>query len=179
MKNRNKTTFVDYYSYIKSPFWRNKRTSFFKSAGKRCQLTGILLNQKYHAHHCSYDNLGNEQFNKDVIILHPFVHRYIFHYLLSGGIRKPGQQKNYPNKAQEIARCICVTSWLSRLTILSSLIAIAVGFTPAVTDLIRSDYNSPVVGYVWHFAIPYISLFLSFLLCYVEIRTNSHPKGKH
>jgi hypothetical protein len=56
----------------------------------------------------NYDNLGDETLWVDVIVVCPFVHNFILHGLLSG-FRRPSQQRNYPNKAQQLAHFWCTT----------------------------------------------------------------------
>jgi hypothetical protein len=54
----------------------------------------------------NYENLGDERLWVDVIVVCPFVHNFILHGLLSG-FKRPSQQKNYPNKAQQLAHFWC------------------------------------------------------------------------
>ena len=61
----------------------------------------------------NYDNLGDEQLWVDVIVVCPFVHNFILHGLLSG-FRRPSQQRNYPNKAQQLAHGWCCQPVLIR-----------------------------------------------------------------
>jgi hypothetical protein len=64
--------------------------------------------KRYNCHHMNYDNLGDEQLWKDVIVLSPFAHTWIIHRILSG-FKRPGKQKSYPNTPQRIAHAWCCT----------------------------------------------------------------------
>jgi hypothetical protein len=61
----------------------------------------------------NYENLGDETLWVDVIVVCPFVHNFILHGILSG-FRRPSQQKNYPNKAQQLAHFWCCQPVLFR-----------------------------------------------------------------
>ena len=105
---------MNYKEYITSSEWRDKHKIFLKRSHYRCAFfpwikIGKTMKGKYHpyaVHHCNYENLGSEQLWVDVICLCPFVHNFIIHGLLSG-FRRPSQQKNYPNKAQQLAHFWC------------------------------------------------------------------------
>lgn len=104
---------MDYRTYITSSEWRGKHKGFLKRSHHRCSFSllpiGKTIKGKYFGyaiHHMNYDNLGDEQLWIDVIALHPFIHRWIIHGLLSG-FKRPSQQKNYPNTAQRLAHFWC------------------------------------------------------------------------
>lgn len=118
---------MDYKTYITSPEWRNKHKGFLKRAHYRCSFSllpiGKTIKGKYFGyaiHHMNYQRLGDERIWEDVIPLHPFIHRWIIHGLLSG-FRRPSQQKNYPNKVQQLAHF-----WCCQPVVLRGVLAVAI-----------------------------------------------------
>lgn len=98
---------MDYRSYIVSPEWRGKHKEFLKRSRYRCAFFPLLsVKKRYNCHHMNYENLGSEQLWVDVVVLHPWIHKWIIHGLLSG-FKRPSQQKNYPNAAQRLAHFWC------------------------------------------------------------------------
>jgi hypothetical protein len=104
---------MDYRAYITSPEWRNKHKGFLKRSHHRCSFSLLPIGRKikgkycgYAIHHMNYKNLGSEQLWIDVITLHPFIHKWIIHGILSG-FKRPSQQKDYPNHAQRLAHFWC------------------------------------------------------------------------
>lgn len=60
---------IEYYDYIKTEPWKSLSNELKIRAGMRCQLCNKLGNLgNLHAHHRTYENLGNEK-EGDVIIL--------------------------------------------------------------------------------------------------------------
>ncbi len=58
---------LDYYKYIKSERWKQKRKYLLEKVGNKCQLCGIK-NVIFNVHHNSYKNLGHED-ETDIIVL--------------------------------------------------------------------------------------------------------------
>ena len=83
-----------------------------------------LLQEVY----CNYNNLGDEQLWVDVICVHPWIHKWILHGILSG-FKRPSQQKNYPNLAQRTEHFWCCQPVLVRgalaLALLVNLVKLA------------------------------------------------------
>lgn len=103
----------NYREYITSAEWRDKHKGFLKRSRYRCAFSflpvGKTIKGKYFGyaiHHMNYENLSSEQLWIDVIALHPLIHRWIIHGILSG-FKRPSQQKNYPNAAQRLAHFWC------------------------------------------------------------------------
>lgn len=107
---------MDYKNYITSSEWRDKHKGFLKRSHYRCAFfpwVRVGKKHRYNCHHMNYENLGSEQLWVDVICLCPFAHNFIIHGLLSG-FRRPSQQKQYPNKAQQLAHFWCCQPVLVR-----------------------------------------------------------------
>jgi hypothetical protein len=105
---------MNYKTYIVSPEWRSKHKGWLKRAKYRCAFLPFLsLKKRYNCHHMNYENLGNEQLWVDVICVHPWVHKWILHGILSG-FKRPSRQKNYPNIAQRLAHAWCCLPVLLR-----------------------------------------------------------------
>lgn len=106
---------MNYRDYIISPEWRNKHPDFLKRSRYRCafSLLRVGKGKRYNCHHMNYENLGDEELWRDVIVLHPWIHKWIIHGILSG-FKRPSQQKNYPNLAQQAAHAWCCTPVLIR-----------------------------------------------------------------
>ncbi len=118
---------MNYRDYITSLEWRDKHKGFLKRSHYRCSFSllpiGKSIKGKYRGyaiHHMNYLNLGNEQLWIDVVALHPFIHRWIIHGILSG-FKRPSQQKNYPNTAQKIAHF-----WCCQPAVLRGALAVAI-----------------------------------------------------
>ncbi len=63
---RKKRKRVDYYSYLKSKSWKNRRRGFLKRASHKCSVCGSLNGLA--VHHKHYRTLGNET-RKDCRVL--------------------------------------------------------------------------------------------------------------
>ena len=50
----------NYRAYLKSEGWQEKRKALYRDRGGRCEDCGRELGGRYHAHHTSYANVGNE-----------------------------------------------------------------------------------------------------------------------
>lgn len=68
---------IDYYEYIKSDEWRAKADAAKERAGFRCQVCNAGLGIVLHAHHRTYERLGNE-LPEDITVLCKRCH-YTFH----------------------------------------------------------------------------------------------------
>jgi hypothetical protein len=112
---------MNYKEYITSPEWRNKHKGFLKRSRYRCAFLPLLsVKKSYNCHHMNYDNLGSEQLWIDVIVLHPWIHKWIIHGILSG-FKRPSQQKNYPNATQRLAHFWCCTPVVIRVALVALL----------------------------------------------------------
>ncbi len=74
---KKRTTLVprsNYYAYIKSADWKEKSDKAKRRARWHCQLCNAPEGEVHlHAHHRTYDNLGEETAN-DLIVLCEFCH---------------------------------------------------------------------------------------------------------
>lgn len=140
-----------YQNYIKSREWYSKHKAWLKEADYRCQFlpwitVGKKVNGKYHpyqTHHLHYGNLGNEELGRDVVVLCPVAHQLIYHCLLSGGVRRAGQQKTFPNCAQRVANLWCSLPLQLKMGLIYLFLAIAVIiFIPVLWDLIIETLRS-------------------------------------
>jgi hypothetical protein len=108
---------IPYDAYISSTLWRNRHPQWLKRTNNRCQLIPFVrvgtVRGKYHGyaiHHLhkeAYKRQGQELWNRDVVVLCPFAHEFIFHWLLSAGKRRVRYQKNFPNTAQRVMNWWC------------------------------------------------------------------------
>lgn len=57
-----------YSRYLKSPEWRALRKRLYKDRDGRCEDCGKKLRGKYHAHHETYQRVGNEDL-EDLVLL--------------------------------------------------------------------------------------------------------------
>ncbi len=114
--------------------WYKQHPRLLKEAGNKCQMFGVPVGRvggkyyPYQIHHLSraaYKRGTNVRLNKDVIVLCPFAHQFMFHCLLSGGKRTVGEQKVFPNFAQAFAMEWCIMPGFLKTIILFLLIAIA------------------------------------------------------
>jgi hypothetical protein len=119
---------MDYKTYITSPEWRDKHKPFLKRSRYRCAFSLLPIGRKikgkyfgYALHHMNYNNLGDEQLWVDVVCLHPFIHKWIIHGILSG-FRRPSQQKNYPNLLQKAAHYWCCQPVILRGVLVAALL---------------------------------------------------------
>jgi hypothetical protein len=119
---------MNYATYIVSEEWRDKHKGFLKRSHYRCAFSYLPVGKKikgryfgYAIHHMNYENLGSEQLWIDVIALHPFIHRWIIHGILSG-FKRPSQQKNYPNNAQRLAHFWCCQPMALRTALVIALL---------------------------------------------------------
>jgi len=132
-------------NYMRSKEWHTMQKIWLNEKGYRCQMFPFLvLGQhkpkgtwwnnsfygKYAIHHTSrkaYENLGMEKLNTDVIVLSNFAHKWIYHYLLSFGNKKAGNQKllKFPNPLQVLMNYWCfLNNWIKLLIILAFFIFI-------------------------------------------------------
>jgi hypothetical protein len=105
---------LSYQDYLKSNMWRSRHAIWLRRTNYRCQLfpwlrVGKKIRGRYypyamhHMHINAYRRQGGESWNRDVIVLSPYAHDFVFHWLLSGGKRKIRHQKDFPNLAQRSA----------------------------------------------------------------------------
>lgn len=113
---------MNYKDYITSAEWRGKHKGFLKRSRYRCAFSFISVKRRYNCHHMNYDNLGDEQLWVDVIVVHPWIHKWILHGILSG-FKRPSQQKSYPNAAQRLAHGWCCQPVLIRGVLVVVLLA--------------------------------------------------------
>jgi hypothetical protein len=114
---KNSVSKLSYPQYINSPEWKEKHSDWLKQANHRCMLFPWLrvgyVDGKYYPyaiHHKdkeAYQNIGSEQLAKHVLVLSRFAHKWVFHWLLSGGKRRVREQKVFPNFWQSVANEIC------------------------------------------------------------------------
>lgn len=80
--NQKKT---DYFKYLKSKNWNNKRTEAYRLYGYKCQRCNV--NKNLHVHHKTYARFKNENIKTDLAILCDHCHN-LYHSLYSHtGIR--------------------------------------------------------------------------------------------
>lgn len=124
----------NYHQYIKSQAWYAKHPGWLKQANYRCMMfpwitIGKTTKGRYHryqTHHAHYRNVGKERLGRDVLMLSPVAHQLIYHCLLSGGVRRAGKQKVFPNFAQRVANFWCNLPLFLKTWLLYLLGAIAV-----------------------------------------------------
>lgn len=63
----------DYYKYLKSKHWINRKRIFWEKHRKVCHCCNGLANQ---IHHCTYKNIGNEK-DEDLVPICQNCHEYI------------------------------------------------------------------------------------------------------
>ena len=100
---------VKYREYLTSKDWYGKHKAWLQKAEYRCAFfpwIKVGRGNKYNCHHTNYQQLGEEVYWRDILVLSPFAHKHIIHGLLSG-YKRPSQQKVYPNKAQRVAHLWC------------------------------------------------------------------------
>ena len=136
-------SFKDKNRYMKSREWKVMQKIWLHKSGYRCQMFPfILLGQhsgrggwsnsyygKYAIHHMnksSYENLGLEELNKDVIVLSKFAHSFVYHFLLSFGKRRAGDQKILPfaNPFQKLMNHWCTQSNLTKIVFMITNIGV-------------------------------------------------------
>lgn len=148
---------MNYHEYIISPEWRSRHMEFLTRGKFRCAFMPWLTigkKKRYACHHMSYENLGQEIYSVDVIILHPWIHRFIVHGILSR-FKSAGKQKTaYPNKAQKVFHGFCKLPYSLKMAVW--LIAIAVAFVPPVWLL---AYFRPDLGLAFAIALGLYALF--------------------
>lgn len=68
----------EYEAYITSPIWSRRRTAFFSKHPKVCSACGSK--EQIHLHHHTYDRIGGQELDADLVPLcqecHNLVHRY-------------------------------------------------------------------------------------------------------
>jgi hypothetical protein len=125
-------------SYMKSQEWKTMQKVWLHEKGYRCQMFPFLvLGQhkpkkgwwnnaiygKFAIHHMNrnaYQHLGMEKIDKDIIVLSKFAHEWVYHYLLSFGKRKVGDQKSlkFPNPLQRAMNYWCLLNkWIKLLSL--------------------------------------------------------------
>jgi hypothetical protein len=62
----------------------------------------------HHKDREAYQNIGSEELGEHILVLSRFAHKWVFHWLLSGGKRRVREQNVFPNFWQSIANGICV-----------------------------------------------------------------------
>lgn len=95
---------MSYRDYIVSAEWRSRHKDFLKKGQYRDSLfpwIKIGRGKRYACHHTTYRHLGQEVYGEDVLIYHPWVHRWLIHGVASG-FKLPGKQRKYPNFPQQI-----------------------------------------------------------------------------
>lgn len=100
---------INYREYIISDSWRSLHPIFLEKSKHRCSMFPWVKcgkRRRYNIHHMNYNNLGDEQLWKDVVVVSPFAHKWIIHGILSG-FKRPRHQKVYPNKYQQAAHFWC------------------------------------------------------------------------
>lgn len=55
---KRENTKIDYFGYIVSPLWEERRIKYFKKHKYQCQSCGVL--RDIQLHHMEYGNFGNE-----------------------------------------------------------------------------------------------------------------------
>lgn len=108
---------MKYSSYRNSQAWLSRHPDWLACSNNRCQLfpwvrVGIVNGKyhKYNVHHLhrnAYRRQNKERWQRDVIVLCPFAHKFVFHWLLSGGKTTVGKQKDFPNLAQRSLNWWC------------------------------------------------------------------------
>jgi len=103
----NPIPFIEKQTYMISDEWKLMQKIWLHEIGYRCQMFPFIILGKHGAwgksyygnyaiHHTtrkSYENLGKEVLNIDVIVLSKFAHESIFHYIYSFGKKKVRDQK--------------------------------------------------------------------------------------
>lgn len=137
---------MKYSEYIVSSEWRNKHREFLQKAGYRCAFSGLKIGKgkRYACHHMHYENLGNENYGRDIVCLHPWFHKWVIHGLLSG-FKRPSQQKIYPNTAQTIAHAWCLLPAIVKLGLIGSGAWLLLTVHSPLTELSRSSHST----YIW------------------------------
>lgn len=58
----------NYRAYLKSEAWQERRKKLYRDRGGRCEDCGRELGGRYHAHHTSYANVGNESLQELLLL---------------------------------------------------------------------------------------------------------------
>ena len=138
-KQRQKPfSFEEKSSYMISKEWQTMHKVWLHDKSYRCQMFPFLflgqhkpkggwynnaINGKYAVHHVNnkaYRNLGMEVLDKDVIVLSKFAHKWIYHYLLSFGKKRAGEQKivKFANPLQLAMNYWCfLNKWIKLIII--------------------------------------------------------------
>ena len=108
---------MKYSNYRNSDAWFGQHEKWLKASKNRCQLFPWVrvgkINRKYHKynihhlHRNAYRRQNKEKWNRDVIVLCPFAHKLVFHWLLSGGKKTVSEQKDFPNTQQRVFNWYC------------------------------------------------------------------------
>ncbi|HEY9610607.1 hypothetical protein [Allocoleopsis sp.] len=122
---------VNYSHYIQSNEWYRKHKHWLLESNYRCSMFPWIQCGKgkpYRVHHKTYDNVGDEELWKDVIVLSPFAHDFIIHGILSG-FKSAGKQKGkYPNRYQKFAHHWCCLPMMCKLLIIAVISFVAAYF---------------------------------------------------
>lgn len=93
-----KETFIsnikEYDKYLNSEHWRNLRTKIAYQRNFTCEKCNKKVISKYHIHHLTYDNIGNEK-DEDLMFLCENCHNKIHNCKIEKRkVRKEQQEKN-------------------------------------------------------------------------------------
>lgn len=114
---------MNYRDYITSSEWRDKHKGFLQKSGYRCAFSGLRIGKgkRYNCHHMHYENLGDEEYGRDIICLHPWFHRWVIHGILSG-FKSTTKQKTYPNTPQQIAHAWCCLPGIGKMGLMGFIL---------------------------------------------------------
>lgn len=105
--------YQDKNAYYQSAEYRKQRQQWLRRAGGYCEMfpwIDLTKTKKFEIHHVdreAYRNCGIEVFHEHIVVLSTFAHRYVMHWLLSGGKRRVRNQKDFPNNLQKMAVFWC------------------------------------------------------------------------
>jgi hypothetical protein len=147
---------LKYSEYIVSPHWREKHALFLKKGGYRCSFMPWLKigkGKRYACHHTGlgYQNLGQEFYGRDVLIMHPKVHMWFIHGILSGFKSASRQRSPYPNTGQKLVHAFCRLPVVVKMLVWAALFA-------GIPVFVLSYFN-PELGLVFVVAIAAFVLF--------------------
>lgn len=103
---------IRYSEYLKSPEWKAKRKRLYRDRGGRCEDCGKKLKSHYHAHHKTYERVGNEDLD-DLELLCTKCHEK----------RHPGKKLTRRKRARKssLSLLLLALAALSTLLLLSTL----------------------------------------------------------
>jgi len=118
---KNPSPKLNYIEHINSLEWKAKHPTWLKQANNRCMLfpwirVGYVDGRYYpyaihHKDKKAYQNIGSEELGRHVLVLSRFAHKWVFHWLLSGGKRRVREQKVFPNFWQSMANEVCAVNF--------------------------------------------------------------------